>query len=307
MSTRENGGGAGTHGASDGRAAADRGAEPSDDDVFALFPAEREISHVGGRSPAAPPTPHALHGWHNPHGRGRLATFFAAGLAVGIAGGVWVGPPAKRERSVSAPATERPATQELAKREHSAESRVTTQSPPTDERAPRGESLEGRGAMLAAGKANESTTAPSSPARISRPTPRQRVPPSAGSVRASRTRAQSAVPGTGLAGPAPPATASLDGSANGQRLVPTATRGEAVPEGAISVPVSAAASDPDGDELIFRWSAPVGMFLDPMAPETRYVCPKTPRPGTVMVTVTVTDARGAASSDTIAVRCGDAR
>jgi hypothetical protein len=222
-----------------------------------------------------------------------------------VAGGVWVGPRAEGERSLAD--SQRSATQELAKTERSAESAVATQSLRTDDRASGGESLDGRGAALPAGKADESTKAPSSRARVSRPTPRQRVPPSARSVSASRTRAQGAVPGTGLAGPAPPATASLDGSANRQRPVPTATRGEAVPEGAISVPVSAAASDPDGDELIFRWSAPVGMFLDPMAPETRYVCPKTPPPAKVMVTVTVTDARGAASSDTIAVQCGDTR
>jgi hypothetical protein len=75
----------------------------------------------------------------------------------------------------------------------------------------------------------------------------------------------------------------------------------------ISVPVSAAASDPDGDEILFHWSAPVGVFLDAMARETRYVCPRTAAPTMVMVTVTVTDGRGAAASDTIAVQCAGTR
>jgi hypothetical protein len=71
--------------------------------------------------------------------------------------------------------------------------------------------------------------------------------------------------------------------------------------------VSAAATDPDGDELIFHWSAPVGVFLDAMARETKYVCPRTPPPTAVMLTVTVADGRGATASDTIAVQCGGTR
>jgi hypothetical protein len=69
----------------------------------------------------------------------------------------------------------------------------------------------------------------------------------------------------------------------------------------MKVSVSAAASDPDGDPLTFTWSAPTGAFSDASARQTTFLCPITP--GTVPVTVTVTDGRGGVATDTIAVHC----
>jgi hypothetical protein len=109
-----------------------------------------------------------------------------------------------------------------------------------------------------------------------------------------------------LAALAAPTTGPPDRRTSGQRLGLPIALDEGTTE-AGSILVSAAASDPDGDELGFRWSAPVGSFLEPMAAETKYVCPKTPRPTTVTVTVTVTDANGAAATDTTEVHCGDTR
>ena len=67
------------------------------------------------------------------------------------------------------------------------------------------------------------------------------------------------------------------------------------------VDVSAEASDPDGDVMTFRWSAPEGSFADPAAAHTTFTCPTAP--GVVPVTVAVTDARGAVARDTITVNC----
>jgi hypothetical protein len=65
--------------------------------------------------------------------------------------------------------------------------------------------------------------------------------------------------------------------------------------------VSVTTSNSDSDELTFRWSAPVGTFADPTASHTRFFCPQTPQ--RVEITVTATDGKGAAASDTITVQC----
>lgn len=71
------------------------------------------------------------------------------------------------------------------------------------------------------------------------------------------------------------------------------------------VRVTAAASDPDGDELTYRWSAPIGRFADAMERETVYTCPDTAT--TVALTVTVTDGHGGIASDTLTIRCVERR
>ena len=64
--------------------------------------------------------------------------------------------------------------------------------------------------------------------------------------------------------------------------------------------VRANASDPDGDPLTYKWSAPTGMFLDPQNRETqRWQAPD--ETGPVPVTVTVDDGRGGTASDTVTI------
>jgi K319L-like, PKD domain len=67
------------------------------------------------------------------------------------------------------------------------------------------------------------------------------------------------------------------------------------------VSVAASASDPDGDALRYKWSAPIGSFADPGASRTTFTCPDTPIE--VPLTVTVTDNQGQSASDTVIVRC----
>ena len=67
------------------------------------------------------------------------------------------------------------------------------------------------------------------------------------------------------------------------------------------VQVAATASDPDGDELLYRWSASVGRFANALERETVYTCPNTPT--SVALTVTVTDGHGGIASDTQTIHC----
>ena len=65
--------------------------------------------------------------------------------------------------------------------------------------------------------------------------------------------------------------------------------------------VTADASDPDGDVLAYKWSAPTGSFANPAERQTIFTCPMTP--GSVPVTVTVNDGKGGTASDTITIQC----
>ena len=61
------------------------------------------------------------------------------------------------------------------------------------------------------------------------------------------------------------------------------------------------ASDPDGDPLEYRWSAPAGDFQDPPNRATmRWQAPN--QAGPVPISVTVTDGRGGSATDTVTVR-----
>jgi outer membrane protein OmpA-like peptidoglycan-associated protein len=65
--------------------------------------------------------------------------------------------------------------------------------------------------------------------------------------------------------------------------------------------VTADAQDPDGDPLTYKWSAPTGTFANPAERQTIFTCPTTP--GSVPVTVSVSDGRGGTATDTITIQC----
>jgi peptidoglycan-associated lipoprotein len=65
--------------------------------------------------------------------------------------------------------------------------------------------------------------------------------------------------------------------------------------------VTADAQDPDGDTLTYKWSAPSGTFANPAERQTIFTCSNTP--GSVPVTVTVSDGKGGTASDTITIQC----
>ena len=64
--------------------------------------------------------------------------------------------------------------------------------------------------------------------------------------------------------------------------------------------LSAAATDPDGDALTYRWTAPQGTFSNPNAASTVWTAPS--QLGTVTATVTVDDGRGGKSTGTAALQ-----
>lgn len=64
--------------------------------------------------------------------------------------------------------------------------------------------------------------------------------------------------------------------------------------------VTADAQDPDGDPLTYRWSANTGSFTSATNRQTPWTAPNTP--GTVPVTVTVTDSRGASATASVNIQ-----
>jgi peptidoglycan-associated lipoprotein len=63
--------------------------------------------------------------------------------------------------------------------------------------------------------------------------------------------------------------------------------------------LSAQATDPDGDPLTFRWSAPAGTFSNPNAPNTTFTAPN--MEGNVPVQLDVQDNRGGTASSNITI------
>jgi len=66
------------------------------------------------------------------------------------------------------------------------------------------------------------------------------------------------------------------------------------------VNVVATASDPDGDMLVYRWSAPQGSFGDLAAARTSWTAPNVP--GAITLTVTVNDGRGGMATANVRVQ-----
>jgi peptidoglycan-associated lipoprotein len=63
---------------------------------------------------------------------------------------------------------------------------------------------------------------------------------------------------------------------------------------------SATATDPDGDAVTYRWTAPSGTFSAPTSQNTNWTAPN--QTGNVPITVTATDARGGTATATVTVQ-----
>jgi outer membrane protein OmpA-like peptidoglycan-associated protein len=64
--------------------------------------------------------------------------------------------------------------------------------------------------------------------------------------------------------------------------------------------VTADASDPDGDTLTYKWSAPAGKITNPTARQTPWTAPM--QEGPVQFTVTVDDGKGGTASDQVTIQ-----
>ena len=67
-----------------------------------------------------------------------------------------------------------------------------------------------------------------------------------------------------------------------------------------TVNLGASATDPDGDPLTFRWSAPSGTFSSQTDANTRWTAPG--QPGNVQATVTATDPRGGSATQSVTIQ-----
>jgi len=92
--------------------------------------------------------------------------------------------------------------------------------------------------------------------------------------------------------PAPP-------PANRPPTVGAITANPPVVEPGQTTQLSANATDPDGDPLTYRWSAPSGTFSNPNAPNTTFTAPN--QEGNVPVQLDVQDNRGGAASSNITI------
>ncbi len=63
---------------------------------------------------------------------------------------------------------------------------------------------------------------------------------------------------------------------------------------------SATATDPDGDAVTYRWTAPAGTFSAPTAQNTTWTAPN--QPGNQTLTVTATDARGGTATASVTIQ-----
>lgn len=64
--------------------------------------------------------------------------------------------------------------------------------------------------------------------------------------------------------------------------------------------VTADGRDPDGDTLVYRWSAPAGSFRGPSERQTLWTAPQ--QEGPVQTTVTVDDGKGGTASDSVTIQ-----
>jgi hypothetical protein len=63
--------------------------------------------------------------------------------------------------------------------------------------------------------------------------------------------------------------------------------------------IAAAAIDPDGDTLVYHWTAPAGTIADATQPQTTWTAPL--EEGSVAITVVVDDGRGGKASDYVRI------
>jgi len=64
--------------------------------------------------------------------------------------------------------------------------------------------------------------------------------------------------------------------------------------------VTADATDPDGDPLTYKWSAPAGTFANPADRQTQWTAPM--QEGPVQATVAVSDGRGGNASSSVTIQ-----
>ena len=65
--------------------------------------------------------------------------------------------------------------------------------------------------------------------------------------------------------------------------------------------VTADATDPDGDTLTYKWSAPTGSLTNATARQTPWTCPA--QEGPVQLTVQVSDGKGGTASANVTIQC----
>ena len=65
--------------------------------------------------------------------------------------------------------------------------------------------------------------------------------------------------------------------------------------------VTADATDPDGDTLSYKWSAPAGSLTNATARQTPWTCPA--QEGPVQLTVQVSDGKGGTASANVTIQC----
>jgi len=63
--------------------------------------------------------------------------------------------------------------------------------------------------------------------------------------------------------------------------------------------ITATATDPDGDALVYHWSAPAGTLANPAQAQTTWTAPQ--EEGSVALTAVVDDGRGGTASDYIRI------
>ena len=288
----------------------DSGGPPSDDGLDEFRSESEEPSELLHSAPTPRPmlqqtatggasaAPHVHRSSH--HGFAIATSAVAIVLAVAVAG-VLLRTRGAGEQTASAPSAEVVPGGALPKTESQQTPRVPAASPSAPEAA-RGVARQVPTTVEPPARKSVTSARPSraSVSRQSRPPARSRA---AGTTPRLDTRFRSSSISAPASAPVAPAAPVPQPIPTGtpeetERPIALAVREPAPAEIGAQVSVTTNSAT---DELTFRWSAPVGRFADPTAPQTRFFCPETPQ--SVPVTVTVTDGNAASASDTFMIQC----